>query len=89
MLGQGYHETQEPIANIWPVGTGGFSLHGAAVGHGDEEGTGLPAAAPHTDYHIDGHGRPYADQVNVQWSCGDVTPEGGGFAYIPGSHKAL
>ena len=27
ILGYGYHETQEPIANIWPPGTGGFSLH--------------------------------------------------------------
>lgn len=24
MLGHGYHETQEPIANIWPPGTGGW-----------------------------------------------------------------
>jgi hypothetical protein len=23
MLGHGYHETQEPIANLWPPGTGG------------------------------------------------------------------
>ena len=81
---------QEPIANIWPVGTGGFSLHGAAAGHTDatatsgssSDGAELPLLppAPHVDYHIDGHGRPYSDQVNVQWSCGDVTSNGGGFA---------
>ena len=30
-----------------------------------------------------GNGRTICDQVNVQWSCGDVTSAGGGFAYIP------
>ena len=76
ILGYGYHETQEPIANIWPPGTGGFSLH-------DNPGlTGYTHA-------VSGDGRTQCDQVNVQWSCGDVTPEGGGFAYIPGSQKAL
>eukprot|EP01052_Picozoa_sp_SAG31_P024360 SAG31_NODE_2067_length_6523_cov_8.168120_5_plen_233_part_00 len=76
ILGPDYHETQEPIANIWPPGTGGFSLH-------DDPGlTGYTHA-------VTGDGRVQCDQVNVQWTCGDVTPDGGGFAYIPGSHKAL
>jgi hypothetical protein len=74
MLGHGYHETQEPIANVWPVGTGGFSLHA------DEGATGYT-------YAVTADGRAHCDQVNVQWSCGDVTPAGGGFAYVPGSHK--
>jgi hypothetical protein len=30
-----------------------------------------------------GNGRTVCDQVNVQWSCGDVTSAGGGFAYMP------
>jgi hypothetical protein len=90
------HETQEPIANIWPPGTGGFSLHGAAhaaqaphsSGSGSQSSP-APMVSPMIDYHITGDGRAYSNQVNVQWSCGEVTPRGGGFAYIPGSHKAL
>ena len=76
ILGYGYHETQEPIANIWPPGTGGFSLHSdpGKLGYSDA---------------VSGDGRIQCDQVNVQWSCGDVTSAGGGFAYVPGSHKAL
>ena len=44
---------------------------------------------PPRTHAVSGDGRTQCDQVNVQWSCGDVTPEGGGFAYIPGSQKAL
>ena len=53
MLGHGYHETQEPIANLWPPGTGGFSLHA------DEGDKGYTFATS-------GNGRTLCDQVNVQ-----------------------
>ena len=53
------------------AGTGGFSLHG------DEGDRGY-------SYAMSGEGRSLCDQVNVQWSCGEVTSAGGGFAYIPG-----
>jgi hypothetical protein len=74
MMGSGYGVTQ---CNAFLSEKGGSGLF-------RHSGSWDPRAANHYEVR---NGRAYCEWVNVVWQLRDVTPEDGGFAVVPGTHK--
>ena len=74
MMGSGYGVTQ-CNAFLSEKGGSGLFMH---------SGSWDPRAANHYEVR---NGRAYCEWVNVVWQLRDVTPEDGGFAVVPGTHK--
>jgi hypothetical protein len=76
MSGQGFRLDHGPLLIGAEAGTEGHLLHGA----------GEPWAHVVAYHHQ--NGRMYCAGVTVAWQLADVNPGDGGFAIVPGSHKA-
>ena len=76
MCGSGFRLDHGPQFNNAVKGTEGLTQHGAGEPH-------RPYVAYH---HQNGHG--YCGGVTVTWNLTDCPAGGGGFACVPGSHKA-
>ena len=74
MMGSGYGVTQ-CNAFLSEKGGSGLFMH---------SGSWDSRAANHYEVR---NGRAYCEWVNVVWQLRDVTPEDGGFAVVPGTHK--
>ena len=76
MCGTGFRFDHGPHYIGGVEGTAGMVMHGAGEPH-----------RPYVAYHHQG-GRGYCAGVTVAWNLADAGPGDGGFACVPGSHKA-
>ena len=76
MMGKGFRLDQGPSLIGMREGTEGHHLHGAGEPYG-------PAVAYHHQ-----NGQMFCGGVTVSWQLRDVNAGDGGFAIVPGSHKA-
>lgn len=76
MMGKGFRLDHGPLLIGMQGGTEGHYLHGAGEPY-----------SPVVAYHHQ-NGRMFCGGVTVAWQLRDVAPGDGGFAIVPGSHKA-
>ena len=76
MCGKGFRHDHGPWVSYSPKGTEGLILHGAGEPH-----------RPYVAYHHQ-NGQSYCAGVTVTWQLADCKAGDGGFACVPGSHKA-
>ena len=76
MCGKGFRHDHGPWVSYSPKGTEGLILHGAGEPH-----------RPYVAYHHQ-NGQFHCAGVTVTWQLADCKAGDGGFACVPGSHKA-
>ena len=76
MCGKGFRHDHGPWVSYSPKETEGLILHGAGEPH-----------RPYVAYHHQ-NGQSYCAGVTVTWQLADCKAGDGGFACVPGSHKA-